>query len=463
MDDDATTPETPPWPAWPPGPEPSPSGQFPSGQFQAGQPVFGPGGYPSPPGIAPVPEARSRRRRWIAGAAAIVIVAVSAAGGAALEVSLHHNSSASTAAPRVVTPSSPNSGNGNSGSGFVDPFNDGSGDSSSGTSSSGTTSLDVQSIAAKIDPGIVNIATNLEDGGEAAGTGIVLTSSGEVLTNNHVIDGATRVRVEVGITGKTYTADVVGYDVLDDVAIIQLRNASNMKTVTLDPSASVAANDEIVAIGNALGKFGTPSAVDGVVTATHQTITAGDDSSNTETLTDMIQVQASIQPGDSGGPLVNSHGKVIGMNTAADAGSGRFRYRAGNAGFAIPIAKALNVAHQIETRTTSDRVHIGGSRALLGVLLDNSTTSNAFGDGSSSNSGNGATVSNVESNSAADHAGVKAGDVITGLDSKTVTSPSELRAALNTHQAGDTVSIAWQDSSGATHRASTKLGSGPPA
>lgn len=143
-----------------------------------------------------------------------------------------------------------------------------------------------------------------------------------------------------------------------------------MKTAKLDTSGSVSTNDQIVAIGNALGHFGTPTAVDGIVTGTHRTITAGDDNANTETLSDMIQIQADIQPGDSGGPIVDADAEVIGVTTAADAGSGRFGFRAGNTGFAIPIAKAMGVARKIEAGTATDRIHIGGNRALLGVLLD---------------------------------------------------------------------------------------------
>ncbi|MFN8036336.1 MAG: trypsin-like peptidase domain-containing protein [Acidimicrobiia bacterium] len=416
-----------------------------------------PNWYTSPPDVAPVPQPRSRRHRWLAGAAAVVIVAVSAAAGAALELSVHGGSSAPNAS-RFIAPSTNGSGTNGSGS-FTDPFDDGTdGSSGSSGSSAGNTSLDVGAIAANVNPAVVNIATNVEGGGQAAGTGIVLTPSGRVLTNNHVINGATKVRVEVGVTGKVYNADVLGYDVADDVALLQLQHASGMKTAKLDTSGSVSTNDQIVAIGNALGHFGTPTAVDGIVTGTHRTITAGDDNANTETLSDMIQIQADIQPGDSGGPIVDADAEVIGVTTAADAGSGRFGFRAGNTGFAIPIAKAMGVARKIEAGTATDRIHIGGNRALLGVLLDDQA--GGLGDRSS---GDGAPVARVESGSAADKAGVEAGATITGLDGHAITSPSDLRTALNAHQPSDRVTITWADSSGQQHRASTQLGSGPPA
>lgn len=175
------------------------------------------------------------------------------------------------------------------------------------------------SIAAKVDPGIVDISTTSKyQSTSAAGTGMILTSNGLVLTNNHVINGATSISVRLVSTGATFQAKVLGYSVTKDVALLQLSNASGLATVTTADSSKVSANQPVVAIGNAGGVGGTPSVAPGAVVATNQSLTASDPSNLTgvEKLSNMIQVDADIQPGDSGGPLVNTQGQVIGMDTA---------------------------------------------------------------------------------------------------------------------------------------------------
>src|SRR6202011_639954 len=190
----------------------------------------------------------------------------------------------------------------------------------------------------------------------SAGTGIVLTSNGEVLTNNHVIQGATSIKVTDVGNGQTYTATVVGYDASHDVAVLQLQNASGLTTASLGNSSSVQAGDNVVALGNAGGTGGTPSVATGTVTALNQSITASDQASGvSEQLTGLIQTNANIQPGDSGGPLVNSYGQVIGMDTAASTG---YTFQSqGQAGqtqaYSIPINEATSIAQQIEAGTTS--------------------------------------------------------------------------------------------------------------
>ncbi|MEV0068274.1 trypsin-like peptidase domain-containing protein [Amycolatopsis sp. NPDC050768] len=188
-----------------------------------------------------------------------------------------------------------------------------------GTSS---TSIDPNGIATKVDPGLVDVNTELGyQSAAAAGTGIVLTSDGEILTNNHVVEGATSIKVTDIGDGKTYTASVLGYDRSHDIAVIKLNGASGLKTATLGNSSAVAVGDAVVGIGNAGGAGGTPAVAAGKVTALNQSITASDESaSSSEQLTDLIQVDADIQSGDSGGPLVNANGQVIGVDTAASQG-----------------------------------------------------------------------------------------------------------------------------------------------
>ncbi|MFY9614137.1 MAG: trypsin-like peptidase domain-containing protein [Candidatus Dormiibacterota bacterium] len=211
--------------------------------------------------------------------------------------------------------------------------------------------LDAATVAAQVNPAVVDIYTTLA-GGSAAGTGMVISSSGEVLTNNHVVEGATTISVQVVGTGRTYSAAVVGTDKADDVAVIQLRGAASLKTITVGDSSKVSVGDAVLAIGNALGRGGVPLASPGVVAGLNQTITADDGSGNAETLSSLIQVRALIQPGDSGGPLVDAGGNVIGMDTAAQIGRGRRQSTASNNGYAIPISTAMAIARQIEAGGT---------------------------------------------------------------------------------------------------------------
>jgi S1-C subfamily serine protease len=332
----------------------------------------------------------------------------------------------------------------------------------------------VSSIASKVDPGVVDINTTLGYQSEqAAGTGIVVTSSGEILTNNHVIDGATSISVTDVGTQKTYTASVVGYDRTQDIAVLQLHDASGLQTATLGNSSSVSVGEDVVGIGNAGGTGGTPSAAGGTVTALNQSITASDEGdSSSEQLTDVIGTNADIQAGDSGGPLVNSSGQVVGIDTAASAG---FSFQAPQQssetqGFAIPINSATSIAKQIESGDASATVHIGAT-AFLGVEIDASSSGgnggqfgggfgNGYGGGTSTSSG--ATVAGVVTSSPAQESGLAEGDVITSVNGQTIGTPTDLTNALAPHHPGDTVTIGWTDGSGATHSASVQLTSGPP-
>ena len=212
--------------------------------------------------------------------------------------------------------------------------------------------MNTSAIASQVDPALVDIDTTLAQGGATAGTGMVLTSSGLVLTNNHVIENASTINVQVIGSQRTYSATVLGYSVTDDVALLQLQNASGLKTVTTGNSSNLSVGQPVVAIGNAGGTGGTPTAVGGTITALNQTITAGDAGTLSETLNGLIETNADIQPGDSGGALVNTSGKVVGMNTAAAQTNGTST----NQGYAIGINQALSLANQIKSgRASCDR------------------------------------------------------------------------------------------------------------
>ena len=336
----------------------------------------------------------------------------------------------------------------------------------------GATTLTTSQIEAKVDPGLVDVVSTLGyQGGEAAGTGMVLTSSGEVLTNNHVIDGATSIKVTDVGNGRTYTAQVVGYDSSHDVAVLQLVGASGLSTVSLS-SASTSTGQTVVALGNAGGQGGTPSVATGTVTGLSQSITAADESSgNAEQLTGLIETNADIQPGDSGGPLVNSYGQVIGMNTAASTGASTTGFQAQSGAtqtqaFAIPISEASSIASQIEAGTSSSTSHIGAT-AFLGVDISASSVGAGYGGGyggyGGSTASGGATIAGVTSGSAAAQAGLTAGDQITSVAGHTITSSSDIASALANHHPGDRISISWTDQSGQSQTATVVLTTGPAA
>jgi S1-C subfamily serine protease len=322
----------------------------------------------------------------------------------------------------------------------------GSGSGSGGGSSSGSVA---SSITSKVDPGIVDINTDLGySGGQAAGTGMVVTASGEVFTNNHVIDGATTITATDLGNGKTYTARVVGYDYGHDIAVLQLEGASGLKTVTLGDSSSLRVGEAVATIGNAGGTGGTPSAATGQISGLSQSITAGDElSGQSEHLSGLVELNGDLQPGDSGGPLVDSAGDVVGMDTAA---SSTFEFaNASGSGFAIPIAEVERIAKEITSGSGGGTIHIGKT-GFLGVNIE------------SSSSTSGAVVEAVHSGTPASTTTLAAGDVITKLDGTTVTSPTDLTHLILKHHPGDSIQLTWLTPSGASHTATVTLASGPP-
>lgn len=339
------------------------------------------------------------------------------------------------------------------------------------TTATSASSLTAAQIAQRIDPALVDIVTTNDIAHtQAAGTGIVLTSTGEILTNNHVIEGATAIKVTDVGNGRTYSATVVGYDATSDVAVIQLQGASGLTTASLGGSVTV--GDSVVALGNAQGKGGTPSVATGTVTGVNQSITASDSStSSTERLTGLIESNAPIQPGDSGGALVNTHGQVVGMNTAA---SSNYQF-SGSAGataqaFSIPIGTAISIAQQIEGGHGSATVHVGAT-AFLGVALDNSQSGNGggfgfpgsgTGTGSGAGSG-GAYVNYVQQGSPAASLGLTQGDMITSLGGQQVASGTDVKHILVGYHPGDKISVAWTDASGQSHTQTLTLATGPAA
>ena len=415
-----------------------------------------------PYGSYSVPEPPRRRRgRTALGLTATAVVALAAGAGAG--VALSHGS----------TPS----GN---------------------ATATSKTVLSTSQIASRVDPAIVDVTSTLGyQNATAKGTGIVLTSNGEILTNNHVINGATSISVTDIGNGKTYKATVVGYDESHDIAVLQLSGASGLTTATTGDSSTVQVGDKVVALGNAGGVGGTPSVAAGSVTALNQSITASDEGSGTsEQLSGLIETNADIQAGDSGGPLVNSHGQVIGVDTAAssanpsgngssdpfggsdpfgngssdpfgglgngssDNGSSSSGQQATTQAFAIPINTALSIASQIEGGHASSTVHIG-TTAFLGVEIASSSQQSSFGSSGSGSSG--VAIAGVQSGTPADAAGLSAGDVITSVAGQSVNSGTDIQQILVGHHPGDKISISWTDSNGQSHTATVTLAAGPAA
>ena len=201
-------------------------------------------------------------------------------------------------------------------------------------------------VAEAVEASIVDINTTLGAFTAGAGTGMIISSDGLVLTHHHVIEGARSIRVRLVSTGRSYSATVVGSDPDHDIALIRISGASGLTPVAIGDSATVRMGDAVVAVGNARGSGGAPEVATGTVTGLNRTIIASDDDGTDSTmLTGMIQTNAPLQPGYSGGPLLNMSGQVIGVNTAASVGR-RLRTTSGE-GMAVPIDRALAIARQL--------------------------------------------------------------------------------------------------------------------
>jgi S1-C subfamily serine protease len=293
--------------------------------------------------------------------------------------------------------------------------------------------------------GVVVINTRLAYGGGAgAATGIVITSSGTVLTNNHVIRGAGSIRVTVPSTGQSYAATVAGYSVSKDIALLRLRDATGLQTVQTGNSSTVRVGDRVVAVGNGGGRgLSTKS---GRVTGLDQGITLSDDGTPF-TLPGLIETTVPLRSGDSGGPLL-ANGRVIGIDAAASAGA---FFRGSGQGYAIPINRALKIAGQIDAGRSSSIVHVGPT-AFLGVRLGRPGDSDVLG----------AFVELVASGSPADKAGLGANDVIVAFAGKRVTGPLSLRGLVRQASPGQTVRVTWVDPYAGRTSATVRLASGPP-
>jgi S1-C subfamily serine protease len=299
---------------------------------------------------------------------------------------------------------------------------------------------DAASASAVVGPQIVDIDAKLGfQSAIGAGTGIVIDPS-VILTNNHVVAGATDLTARSIANGQVFPANVIGYDRQHDIAVLQLAGGG-LPVANIGNSGTVKVGDPVVSLGNAGGAGGAPSVEEGRVGALNQTVSANDAlTGSTETLTGLIQVDANIRPGDSGGPTVNSANQVIGMNTAATA-----NYHLGRGqGFAIPINEAMAIAGQIRSGASSATVHIGPT-AFLGVGVNDA------------GGGVGAIVRQVIPTGPAAGAGLNPGDVINSINGQPVNSATALTNILDQHHPGDHVTVGLQGRS-----IDVQLGDGPP-
>jgi S1-C subfamily serine protease len=375
----------------------------------------------------------------------------------------------------------------------------------------GSGSLRTSAVAAKVDPGVVDIDALIaySGGTSSEGTGMLISQNGLILTNNHVIDGSNSIHVRPAVASgsKEYTATVVGYDSTHDVALLKIDGSTGLRPVSVGNSDQVKLGTAVVALGNAEGQGGLPRAAAGIINSLNKTINPTDESTGaTETLHNMLQTDADVVSGDSGGPLANGAGQVIGMTTANASSS---QSSSSVLGYAIPINTALAVAHQIAAGQGSSTVQIG-LPGFLGVLVPQSGSSSPQqqaaqqrqqerqqsgqgnqpsggqlgpGDGSSgSGSGGracvldnsetsvpaviapvsqGALVDGVLCGTAAATAGLVSGDVITAVNGQPVSTPSGLTQSVSGLRPGSRVKLSWETRAGQHQTRTVALGAAP--
>ncbi len=299
----------------------------------------------------------------------------------------------------------------------------------------------IPQLVSKVISSVVSIDVK-SNGNEDEGTGMIITSDGEVITNNHVIElyseGGNTGTITVTEYGQTKAlpATLVGYDQTKDVALLKINNASSLPTVTFGNSGKAVVGDAVVAIGNALGlAAGTPTVTQGIISALGRSVTAGGEGTQTETLQNMIQTDAAINPGNSGGPLIDTSGQVIGMNTAV-AGTSSDGTSSQNIGFAIPAASVESLISELQKGGQA-----GNGGGYLGVDITTLTPALRQQYGFTPTSG--AVILSVVSGSPADKAGLVQGDVIVNIGGTTINSSDDLQKVIQADKPGQSVSITY--------------------
>lgn len=303
----------------------------------------------------------------------------------------------------------------------------------------------IANIVSKVTPAVVSIISETRSSGyysffnsgssQSAGTGMIVSSDGYIITNKHVVDGATSVKV-ITDAGDTYEkVKIVGEDPLNDVAYLKIEGAKDLPTITLGDSKTIAIGQPVLAIGNALGAYQN-SVTQGIVSGTGRSVTASDSNgTKSENLTDMIQTDAAINPGNSGGPLVNAAGDVIGINSAVST-------NANGLGFAIPISATKGMLKNIMDNGKAERAYLGLTYVTVTAEVAKeaklSVSHGAYIYNDSSRSGEA-----IIKNGPADKAGIKTGDVITKVGNIEVGRAGSISTLIGEYKVGDTVELTY--------------------
>lgn len=352
------------------------------------------------------PQKRSRAGALVAGAAAIAVISAGIGGGVAV----------------LAQPDQPSTSFSSAGG------------ATPGVPAASLPVGSVEQVAAKVVPSVVKLETNLGRASEE-GSGIILSTDGLILTNNHVVatDGAPGGRPQTKVTfadGRTAPFTVVGTDPSSDIAVVRAEGVSGLTPIALGSSGDLRVGQDVVAIGSPLGLEGTVTV--GIVSALNRPVAAGGDSRNQNTVLDAIQTDAAINPGNSGGALVNMNGELVGVNSAiATLGGDSAESQSGSIGlgFAIPVDQAKRIADELVQTGTA-------SHASLGVQVGNDA------------SVDGAKIVEVTEGGAAAAAGLPSGVVVTKVDGRVINSADALVAAVRSKAPGTKVTLTYQGSGG---------------
>ncbi len=297
-------------------------------------------------------------------------------------------------------------------------------------------------VAKQVSPSVVSITTTSQSSGfsffgasqseEGAGTGIVVAANGMIMTNNHVISGASTINVFTSDGHEYKNAKVLAADTTNDLAFIQI-DASGLKPATLGDSSSVQVGTEVIAIGNALGQYQN-TVTQGIISGVGRPVQASDESgSSAESLQNLFQTDAAINPGNSGGPLVDVKGNVIGIDTAVASD-------AQGIGFAIPINEAKQELSQVQSSGNISRPYLGVRYVPItpAFATDNNlpVTNGAYVNGDSSDPA-------VVAGSPAANAGIQSGDIITKVGSQSINQTNTLSVLIGQHKVGDKVQLTY--------------------
>jgi putative serine protease PepD len=370
---------------------------------------------PQPPAADPEPPKPKRRGLALVAATALLVGTAGGVGGAAV----YSATNTSTASPSVTAPLT-------------------SGQAAPAAAPDGS----VQSAAAKVLPSVVKIGVATSQGA-ATGSGIVISKDGLIVTNNHVVAGASGGSISVMLNdGRTVSATIVGTDSLTDLAVIRA-NANNLTPAVLGKSGTLGVGQGVVAIGSPFGLEATVTS--GIVSALNRPVTSGDAQQDSTTVFPAIQTDAAINPGNSGGALIDLAGQVVGINSAIKTAGGSGQSEGGNIGlgFAIPIDQAKPIIDELAAKGKA-------THARLGVQVGDAQSSDGLQQG--------ATLGVVTSGGAADKAGLKAGDIVTAVNGKAIASGDALVAAVRSHRPDDEVTITYTRA-GKSQTTKAKLGS----